>query len=126
MSSIKRAFTRVVNGSHSRSPSKSSSTSNGDAHSLPNGNGEKHSNHPTFDETNSPKITAAQQQQQADELEHRKLKRPDSLAISKKLSFTELKEERRVEREAKEEQEARERKERMKKAHDEVCRSPRK
>lgn len=121
MSALKKAFTKVV--SHTRSSSKSSSvrsvpngTANGDAQSI--GHMEK-ARRTTFDETNANGRTAAEKQQ-AQETNGRELKRPDSLADSRQLSFTELKQERRAEREVRDEAEYKERKERMKKAHDEV------
>ena len=123
MATIKRALTRVVNG-HSRSSSKSSSIS--DDHSLPtsrisNGSSEKdpkeHKEHKRFSWMEP--LTAAQKQQ-AEEAKNKELRPHKSLSDSRKQSFTELKEERRMEREAKDLEDARIRKERMKKAHDEV------
>ena len=115
MASLRKALSKVV--SHSRSSSKSSSriTSNGDAHPVANGHADK-AKQSTKDDVSSGS-SAAQTQQKP---EGHDLKRPDSLAIGKKMSFTELKEERRVDREAHDEEETRARKERMKKAHDEV------
>ena len=118
MSSIKRAITRVVS-IHSRGSSKSSST-NSDTPPFSNGHAEKVVKYASFDDTNAPGMTAAQKQQ-ADDTQGRDSQRPNSVGHARKMSFTEQKEERRMEREMKEEQEARQRRQRLLEAHDQVC-----
>lgn len=118
MASLKKVLSKVV--SHSRSSSMNSKTSrnvpNGDAQPVANGNAEK-VKHTTFDEANAG-ISAAQKQQKADDHD---LQRPKSMPNGdNRLSFTEQKEDRRVEREAHDDEEYRARKERMRKAHEEV------
>ncbi|KAH9917900.1 aspartyl-tRNA synthetase cytoplasmic [Epithele typhae] len=98
MATIKRALTLLT---HSRSPSKSSSSTSSDIQPFVNGNSEK--KRASYDDTNAGP-TAAQRQQWADGRQRRP-------------SFTEQKQERRQEREAMEHEEARERRARLNKAH---------
>lgn len=118
MASLKKALSKVV--SHTRSLSKSSSRdlTNGNGHPLMNGHADQSAEPKVqVDDTNAKGETAAMKQQSRDAV-----KEPDrpSSTSSRRLSFTEQKDERKAEREAKDEEEARLRKERMKKAHDEV------
>ena len=119
MSSIKKVLSRVVS-SHTRSLSKGStsgSSANGDAKAQPNGHANGHVK--TSPEGSAHEGTTAAEAQQAQE-NGKPIQRPTSMADSRNLSFTELKEDRKAEREVKDEQERRRRKEQMKKAHDEV------
>ncbi|RPD53983.1 aspartyl-tRNA synthetase, cytoplasmic [Lentinus tigrinus ALCF2SS1-6] len=123
MASLKKVLSKVV--THSRSSSKSSSlqnapngnappVANGKTDPVANGNAEKLMIS-TADDTNAGN-SAAQEQQKAEDHD---LPRPRSLADGHKMSFTEMKEERRADREVHDDEEYRARKARMKKAHDE-------
>ncbi|TBU26483.1 aspartyl-tRNA synthetase, cytoplasmic [Dichomitus squalens] len=120
MSTIKRVLSRVVS-THTRSLSKGSgkdspsSSTNGEPKSpikyFTNGHAKNLSEEPVQADT-APETHQAQENGSP-------VPRPTSTSRSRSLSFTELKEDRKAEREVKDEEERRRRKEQMQKAHDE-------